>query len=369
MSPLSKYILIIFLLGILFGVVKLTPTCNSNTNTKIEETNNLQHTIITGRYLFFDRRLSVNNTRSCGTCHNPTYAFTDGYKRSLGIYADLHKRNTQPLFNLSYLKYLTAADSSLHTLAQQINNPLFNEHPAEMGVKNNEEIILKKIISDSLYLVMFKEEGKEISWYNIKYDICSFVESINSFNAPYDSYMAGNKNALTTSEIEGMNLFFSPQLKCFTCHGEKNFSTPIQFEDKQEYFFNTGMYNLEGRNNYPVYDMGLYDLTKQPKDIGKFRVPTLRNLAFTGPYLHDGSEASLLNILRFYQRGGRLINEGINKGDGKNNIHKSSRINGYSITEKQQMYLLQFLYSLSDSSFITNKNYQNPFIDDETKHN
>ncbi|MBK8609939.1 MAG: hypothetical protein IPL84_08325 [Chitinophagaceae bacterium] len=101
-----------------------------------------------GRFLFFDRRLSVNNTRSCGTCHNPQFAFTDGYKRSLGVYADLHQRNTQPLFNLAYLKYFTAADSTLQSSLQQMNNPLFNDHPAEMGVKGNEEKILQKIATD-----------------------------------------------------------------------------------------------------------------------------------------------------------------------------------------------------------------------------
>ena len=101
-----------------------------------------------GRFLFFDRRLSVNNTRSCATCHNPQFAFTDGYKRSLGVFADLHQRNTQPLFNLSFLKYFTAADSTLHSSLQQMQNPLFNEHPAEMGVKGNEENILQKIKAD-----------------------------------------------------------------------------------------------------------------------------------------------------------------------------------------------------------------------------
>ena len=255
----SKYLFIIALLLVLFGVVKVIGSKSLTIESTVKVTRDIQNQITTGRYLFYDRRLSANNTRSCGTCHNPVYAFTDGYKRSLGIYADLHKRNTQPLFNLSYFKYLTAADSSRHTIVQQINNPLFNEHPTEMGVKNNEEIILKKIKKDSLYKALFKKEDKEISWNNIKNDICTFVESINSFNAPYDRYMAGNKNALTTSEIEGMNLFFSPQLKFFTCHGEKNFSTPIQLEDKQEYFFNTGLYNVYGQNNYPLYDNGLYE--------------------------------------------------------------------------------------------------------------
>jgi cytochrome c peroxidase len=141
-----------------------------------EALNRLDSTKITlGRFLFYDRRLSVNNTRSCGTCHNPQFAFTDGYKRSLGVYADLHQRNTQPLFNLAYLKYFTAADSTLHSPEQQMNNPLFNLHPAEMGVKGNEEKILRRIGSDKDYRQMFAKANAAITWPNIMQFISMFI--------------------------------------------------------------------------------------------------------------------------------------------------------------------------------------------------
>ncbi len=342
---------------------KIISACKNANQSTNKPTTNL------GRYLFFDRRLSINNTRSCGTCHNPQFAFTDGYKRSLGAFADVHQRNTQPLFNLSYLKYFTAGDSTLHNPLQQMNNPLFNIHPVEMGVKGNEEIILKRIKEDSDYQKLFSETGIEINWTNIKLAINDFMFSLQSNNSNYDKYVKGDTNVLNKSEKTGMQLFFSAELKCASCHGGFNFSTPSITNEVGDtlFYFNTGLYNIDGKGGYPAYDEGLYQLTKSKTDMGKFRVPTLRNLAHTAPYLHDGSAASLMEIINIYANGGRKINEGIYKGDGNLSPHKHHFVKGFSITEIDKMHLNNFLLSLSDSSFIQNKNYQNPFTEDETK--
>lgn len=322
-----------------------------------------------GRYLFFDRRLSVNNTRSCGTCHNPQFAFTDGYKRSLGVYADLHQRNTEPLFNLAYFKYLTAADSTLHSSLQQMNNPLFNDHPAEMGVKGNEAKILQKIATDKMYQELFAAVQKQISWTNIKQAISSFISSINSGNAPYDQFLKGDSTALTASQKRGMQLFFSVELKCASCHGGFNFSSPSVKDEKGDtvFYFNTGLYNVDGKGAYPAYDEGLYQLTKNKTDMGKYRVPTLRNLVFTAPYFHDGSAAGLTEVINSYAAGGRKIEQGIYRGDGSTNPYKDALIKGFSITETDKINLISFLQSLSDTGFISNPAYQNPFTGDETK--
>lgn len=324
---------------------------------------------VLGRYLFFDRRLSVNNTRSCATCHNPQFAFTDGYKRSLGVFADLHQRNTQPLFNLSYLKYLTAADSTLHTPLQQMNNPLFNEHPAEMGVRGNEEKILKKIREDEDYRQLFASINTEISWDHIKQLISTFILSLRSDNSAYDRFRRGDSAALTYAQQRGMQLFFSNELKCSSCHGGFNFSSPSVTGQKGDtlFYFNTGLYNTDAKGAYPAYDEGLYQLTKQRADMGKFRVPSLRNLLFTAPYFHDGSAASLREVVDVYAAGGRKTGEGIYKGDGSKNPYKHNFINGFAITEADKTNLLSFLNCLSDSSFINNPAYQNPFTGDETK--
>jgi cytochrome c peroxidase len=322
-----------------------------------------------GRYLFYDRRLSVNNTRSCGTCHNPQFAFTDGYKRSLGVFADLHQRNTQPLFNLQYLKYFTAADSTLHSPLQQMENPLFNTHPAEMGVNGNETVILKRIAEDEMYKKLFTAADKLISWANIKSFISVFILTLQSANSPYDKFIKGDSTALNLSAKKGMQLFFSPALKCSSCHGGFNFSSPSVTNNKGDtlFYFNTGLYNIDGKGTYPVYDQGLYQLTKNEKDMGKFRVPTLRNLVFTAPCFHDGSAASLSEVTDIYAAGGRIIAQGINNGNGIKNQYKHTAVNGFDISAADKINLVNFLLSLSDSSFINNPRYQNPFTEDETK--
>ena len=322
-----------------------------------------------GRYLFFDRRLSVNNTRSCATCHNPQFAFTDGYKRSLGVYADLHQRNTQPLFNLAYLKYFTAADSTLHSPLQQMDNPLFNNHPAEMGVKSNEEKIIQKIKADENYRQLFSSIKTEISWKNIKNFISLFINALRSGNSPYDMFKQGDSTALTTAQKRGMQLFFSAELKCASCHGGFNFSTPSVTDEKGDtsFYFNTGLYNMDGIGAYPAYDEGLYQFTKNTTDMGKFRVPSLRNLVFTAPYFHDGSAASLTEVVDGYADGGRKIEEGIYKGDGSKNPFKHPLISGFSISESDKINLISFLQSISDTGFVNNPAYQNPFTGDETK--
>ncbi len=322
-----------------------------------------------GKYLFFDRRLSSNNTRACGTCHNPQFAFTDGYKRSLGAFADLHQRNTQPLFNVDTKKYLTSADSNLHSVLQQMNNPLFNTHPIEMGVKGNETAILKKIEQDDLYKKLFAKAGLPISWNNIKIAIANFVNNIHSYRSPYDTYLQGDSNALNMNEKKGMQLFFSSKTNCSKCHGGKNFDTPTLINENgvTDFYFNTGLYNIDKNSSYPLYDQGLMEHTKNKNDMGKFRVPTLRNLAYTAPYLHDGSAASLEDILNIYENGGREIKEGVNKGNGRENIFKHTLIKGFSISENERKDLMAFLLSLSDAQFIKNSDYQNPFTEDETK--
>jgi cytochrome c peroxidase len=329
-----------------------------------------QNQIELGRHLFFDRRLSVNNTRACATCHNPNFAFTDGYKRSLGAFADLHQRNTQPLFNLSYLKYFTAADSSIHSTLQQMEKPLFNTHNIEMGVGGHEAEILARIKNDKKYNSLFANAGYDNNWQNIKKAISKFEESIVSFGSPYDKFMAGDTNAISTNVKNGMKIFFSETTTCSSCHGGKNFSESIIKIDTKEnmQYFNIGLYNLNINSDYPDYDKGLMEHTNIKEDMGKYRVPTLRNLAFTAPYFHDGSAASMLDVVEHYAAGGRNIADGIYKGDGSKNVYKHKLIKGFTISTNEKLDLIAFLISLSDSNFIKNKAYQNPFEQDETKY-
>ncbi|MBK8609940.1 MAG: hypothetical protein IPL84_08330 [Chitinophagaceae bacterium] len=158
-------------------------------------------------------------------------------------------------------------------------------------------------------------------------------------------------------------------MKCASCHGGFNFSSPSITNEKGDtvYYFNTGLYNVDGKGAYPAYDEGLYQLTKNKSDMGRFRVPSLRNLAFTAPYFHDGSAASLTEVIEAYSNGGRKIEDGIYKGDGSKNPYKHAFISGFSISAADKINLINFLQSLSDTGFINNPAYQNPFSYDETK--
>jgi cytochrome c peroxidase len=353
-----------------FLLLQLFVVCTNNRQKDERVSNKLT---ILGRYLFFDRRLSINNTRSCATCHNPQFAFTDGYKRSLGAFADLHQRNTQPLFNLIYFRYLTGADSSIHSTDEQMNNPLFNDHPVEMGVKGNEETILARIKSDALYQQLFAKAfphaKNAFTWEFIKKAISHFMYSIRSDQSPYDNYMAGDSNAISVEQKKGKQLFFSEKLSCAKCHGGFNFSSSSVVNENGDtlHYFNTGLYNIDGKGSYPEYDQGLYQHTKQIKDMGVFRVPSLRNLAFTAPYFHDGSAASLIEVLDMYSNGGRSITTGVYQGNGISNPYKHPLVNGFTLSVTEKKALLLFLNSLTDSSFITNPDYANPFTEDETK--
>lgn len=324
-----------------------------------------------GRHLFYDRRLSVNNTKACATCHAQEFSFTDSYTRSIGALGDLHQRNARPLINLTFNKYFTSSDSAIQSLLQQMNKPMFNQHPVEMGIKGNEETVLNRIKNDRNYQWLFKkafpDEARPVSIKNIQIAIEAFEKTIISFNAPYDKFIEGQKAALSKEQQEGMKLFYSVKLKCSQCHGGKTFSIPeVKLPNGQtEYYFNTGLYNIN--NNYPAYDQGLFELTMDDADKGKYRVPTLRNLVFTAPYFHDGSAASLDEVLAAYENGGRNITEGVYKGDGRKNVYKSHLIQGFQLTLPEKKALISFLFALSDSTVLHNPAYANPFKEDETK--
>lgn len=321
-----------------------------------------------GRYLFYDRRLSVNETKACATCHAQEFSFTDGYKKSVGALGDNHQRNARPLINLVYNKYFTAADSSIKTLLQQMQKPMFNQHPVEMGIANNEEIIVNRIRKDVLYQKLFAQVfgngADSISINNIQKAIEAFEKTIFSFDSKYDKFIAGDSTILNTNEKKGLQLFFSHELKCNSCHSGKTFAEP-NFEIDAGFYNNIGLYNVN--NSYPIEDEGLYSFTKNKKDKGKFRTPTLRNLAFTAPYFHDGSALTLQEVVDVYEHGGRNITYGLVKGDGRKNVNKSKLITGFQLTLTDKNNLISFLLSLSDSTTGTNKNYSNPFIGDETK--
>ncbi len=319
-----------------------------------------------GRHLFYDQRLSYNNTKSCSSCHDPKFAFTDGYKKSIGIYGDLHQRNSLPLFNITNTKYFTRTDTSKKEVEQQMDNPLFNEHPPEMGIKGHEAEVLNRISKENVYKELLTKAfpNQKLNFSIIKKSIAAFIKTIQSYNSPYDAYKKGDSTAMSIAAKNGMQLFFSQKLNCGNCHGGENFNIPV-FKNKNgetDFYYNIGLYNIDGNGAYPAEDQGVYQHTKNNTDIGRFKVPTLRNLFYTAPYYHDGSESDLGKVIDNYANGGREIASGVNKGNGSLNQYKHTAISGFILTAKEKNDLINFLFSLNDSTLLKNKTYSNPFI-------
>ncbi len=314
--------------------------------------------IILGRYLFFDNQLSYNQTKSCASCHDPQFAFSDGYRKSVGADGENLTRNAPSLLNTKYLKALTWGDSSIHEFYQQMNFPLFNEHPKELGWTNNESEIINRFKLDPFYQTLFSnafpKEKNPFSTFFFQEAIAAFENQLQSQNSPYDQYVKGNKDAMNEKAINGLALFNSASLGCFKCHS-------LNVSQQQLLYANTGLYNLDEVGSYPSSDQGLYEITKNTNDKGKFRVPSLRNIMLTAPYTHDGSVETIQQMIYIYKRGGRLIEAKENKGDGHNNKNKSSLIKGFTLSDKEQTELIEFLAALTDTSYLRNKQLMNPF--------
>lgn len=318
-----------------------------------------------GRYLFFDNRLSFNLSKSCGSCHDPKFAFTDGYRRSITAKGEDLKHNAPSLVNIALQNYFDWANPSITTLEKQHERPLFNEQPVELGVKGNEKRILNGLKKDSLYRVLFSlafPGSKDLlDFKHIITCIAAFVRTLRSFQSPYDRYINGDSTALTPRAKAGKNLFFSSVLNCTSCHPPPLFTTAGLTKNTDSIYFNTGLYNISGLNRYPAADNGLASFTGRTADDGKFKTPSLRNVSLTTPYMHDGSIGTLEEVLDSYARGGRNISTGPFAGDGKENKNKDHRIQGFSLSTEERICLISFLYSLEDSSVLKNPAFQNPF--------
>ena len=318
-----------------------------------------------GRYLFFDNRLSFNNTKSCGSCHDPAMAFTDGYRRSVTAAGENLKHNSPSLVNAALLHYFDWANPSITTLEKQHRRPLFSKDPVELGANMDEKNILQRLRSDSLYQVLFAAafpgEKDPFDFRHIVPAIASFVRSISSFQSPYDRFMKGDSTAFSISAKEGRQLFFSKQLNCASCHPPPMFTTTSQTMNTDSIYFNTGLYNLMNKNGYPETDNGLRAVTGKNSDNGRFKTPSLRNLAFTAPYMHDGSVNTLDEVITIYTEGGRNIPAGPFAGDGRQNRNKDKRLTGFSLSVNERKNLAAFLFSLTDSSVLVNPAFQNPF--------
>jgi cytochrome c peroxidase len=323
-----------------------------------------------GRLLFYDRRMSINETKSCGDCHEQRRGFTDNLETAVGVtVTELHPRNSLSLTNVAYNSVFNWANPNFTTLESQASGVLFNETPVELGWADNEETILERFRSDVIYQQKFTDafpdDDAPINAENVTRAIASFERTLISGNSDFDRFNRGDKAAMSESARRGMELFFSERLECFHCHGGFNLSQTVDHEGitfQQIEFHNNALYNLDGKGSYPSNNTGLWEFTQKDSDMGRFRPPTLRNIALTAPYMHDGSMATLESVLvDNYARGGRLITSGPNAGDGALNPYRSSLIFGFLLSAQDTTDVLAFFDALTDWDFVCNPELSDPF--------
>ena len=290
------------------------PTDNPNSPEKIE----------LGRKLFFDKRLSLDETVSCASCHIPEFAFTDRKKVSNGINGRITARNSPSILNAGYLKTIMF-DAHVPTLEMQVEAPL-QEH-AEMG------IAFGKLLERLQKIPEYQNAAQKI--YQRDFDawvltrsIAAFERSLISDNSKFDQYMYQNKkSSLNKSEKAGWKIF-SEKLYCTKCHPAPHFTTYVAE--------NNGLYLDYGE------DKGRFRIHHDSTDIGKFKVPSLRNASLTFPYMHDGSIRTLEDVIEHYSKG------------GSGNENQNKVITSFNLTKNEKRDLILFLNTLTDASYMEN---------------
>lgn len=323
-----------------------------------------------GRHLFYDKRLSADNSQACASCHEQSKAFTDGQAVAKGITGEQGHRSAMALMNVAYLPTLTWANPQIKSLEVQALMPLFGTAPVEMGMAGQEQLLFARLRSDPRYVKLFAKsfpreaaQGDEVlySLSTLTKAIAAFQRTLLSFNSPYDRYKyGGDKQAISASAKRGEALFFGEKLECYHCHGGFTFNDNVQHSrlpNAESGFHNTGLYNIDGKGAYPTNNPGIGEFTGDAKDMGKFRTVSLRNIAVTAPYMHDGSIRSLEEVLRqHYAKAGRSNLT----GKGPNPL-RSELVMGFDISDTEVSDLVAFLNSLTDNEFLINPKFSNPW--------
>jgi len=303
-----------------------------------------------GRYLFYDKRLSFNGQQSCASCHKQELAFTDGLGHAKGTTGELHPRSSMSLVNIAYAPELTWANPTLQSLEEQALTPMLGERPIELGLKGHEQDLLNAVKTDPVYQRLFAQASFEVTLENVTRAIAAFERSIISMRSPYDRYRwNGEQDAISESAKRGEIIFSSSERGgCFQCHGGWNFSS-IRYEGMKDSvregsFFNTGA------TAYPAPNRGIYEYTQKPEDLGKFRAPTLRNIAVTAPYMHDGSLATLEDVIDHYAAGGKT-----------SHANKSRIVKPFTLSVSEKRDLIEFLRSLTDEELLHDPRWSDPW--------
>jgi cytochrome c peroxidase len=301
--------------------------CNSlkksdNPNISISSQQFEKEQIALGKRLFFDTRLSGNGTKSCANCHAPEFAFSDGYRRSMGIEADETLRNAPSLFNTNFYATLTWANPNVKNYEQQMRMPMFKQHPPELGLDSTNVSHFAWLEKDTFYQKQFpKAFPKQNQPFNYQYvikAIAAYEKTLIALNSAYDDFRKGNKTAISEAAQRGEKLFFSERLQCGRCHPYPLFTDA----DQPNIYHNIGYFNEK--------DFGIYTITKNEADKGKFRTPTLRNIANTSPYMHDGGIERLEDVIKHFEN------------------TQNAEIQPFTLTKSERDDLISFLYTLNE---------------------
>ena len=265
-----------------------------------------------GRYLFYDKRMSVNGKESCGSCHRQELAFTDGRPRAEGTTGQVHPRSSMSLVNVAYAPLLTWANPTLDSLEEQALIPMLGEEPVELGLKGREQEFLNTLRRDPVYRRLFPQAFPEaaMSTRSKRHtrQLPRSNERLSRCGRPTtDTAGAATRRRSRIRPSEGS--CYSHQASAADAFSAMEAGISAQSDSKEIRigrwrsrggFFNTGV------SQYLPPNRGLFEHTQRAEDIGKFRAPTLRNIALTAPYMHDGSLATLEDVIDHYAAGGKM---------------------------------------------------------------
>jgi len=296
---------------------------------KIPEDNQLTvYRVELGKNLFFDPAISRDGTVSCGSCHLPEKAFTDGLSKAVGIDERVGIRNAIHLTNVAYHKTLLW-DGGVPSLEAQILAPIAdtNEFDTELSAA-----VGRFAENDDYQRLSQAAYDRPFDAFVLTRAIAAFERTLISTEAPIDRYVYNNDTAaLSESQVRGMNIFFSSFVNCGACHTGVNFTNGS--------FQNNGLYSF-------YKDPGREGITGNPADNAKFKVPSLRNVEYTAPYMHDGSKQTLEEVVEHYNSGGKF------------HPSKSHLVRKLNLTQQQKDDIVNFLKALTDHNFLENPEFR-----------
>jgi len=307
--------------------------------------------IALGRALFFDKRLSIDGTVSCATCHDPAIAFTDSKAVALGAGTKSGTRNTPTILNAVFSESLFW-DGRAASLEEQVKHPLLNSF--EMGMESGEQLERRLAAIPEYrrqFSAVFKTEGLTLD--TIAKAIAAYERTLLSANSPFDRFITGSNSAITDAQKRGWELF-KGKAKCSECHSyspDKPFFTDFKFHNTGVAAADELFEKLMGSVSQPVVatklahtsgfsELGRFVVSLRPEDAGGFKTPTLRDAELTSPYMHNGSIKTLIDVVQYYNRG------------GNHNSHLDQLMIPLNLNDEEVNDLVQFIRALTSDDVL-----------------